>query len=124
MRGLLFVITVLWIALGTVMVLYTEATRSSAKGLFAAANIRVLAILPGVLGLLLLMGAFMVREVFWLALPLGILGVAKGAFLAFGPATQIQQLREWWFERASETVVRLSGLLIFMFGVAILSWLL
>jgi energy-converting hydrogenase Eha subunit H len=124
MWALLLVLSVLWIALGTMMVLYTDQVRKSIKGIFAAADIRLVAILPLVMGLLLAVGAFMVKEVFWLALILGLLGIAKGAYLALGPLSQIRQLWDWWFDHASETAVRLSGLITFMIGVAMLSWLL
>jgi hypothetical protein len=124
MRALLLLLSVLWIALGTMMVLYTDQVRRSFKGLFAAVDIRLLAILPLVMGLLLVVGAFMVKEVFWIALILGLLGIAKGAYLALGPLSQILQLWDWWFDHAGETTVRLSGLITFMIGVAMLSWLL
>jgi hypothetical protein len=124
MWALLLILSVLWIALGAMMVLYTDQVRRSVKGLFAAADIRLLAILPFVMGLLLAAGAFLVKEVFWLALILGLLGIAKGAYLALGPLSQIRQMWDWWFDHASETAVRLSGLITFMIGVAMLSWLL
>jgi hypothetical protein len=124
MWALLLILSVLWIALGAMMVLYTDQVRTSFKGLFAGSDIRLVAIAPFVMGLLLAVGAFMVKEVFWLALILGLLGIAKGAYLALGPLSQIRQLWDWWFDHASETVVRLSGLITFMIGVAMLSWLL
>lgn len=124
MRGFLFAFSVLFIVLGTVMVLYSEQTRSFFRDPLHRFSIRRLAVVPALLGVLLLIGAFVVRDVFWLAFILGILALAKGVYLVLGPLSQIQQLRQWWFDQASETVVRLMGLITFMIGVALFSWLL
>jgi hypothetical protein len=74
--------------------------------------------------LIFFVGAFMVHEVFWIALVLGLLAIAKGAYFAFGPLPQIRSLLEWWFDRASEITIRLWGLIAFTFGVTLVSWLL
>jgi hypothetical protein len=124
MRAVLIILSVMWIALGTMVVLYTDAVRKSIKGLIVDVNIRLLGILPLAGGFLLVVGGFMVKEVFWIAVILGLLAITKGAFLLRGPIPMIQQLTDWWFDSASETTVRLSGLIVFMLGVTLLTWLL
>jgi hypothetical protein len=122
-RAFFFALSLAFISLGTMMVLYSEQTRAYVRRLFIRFNIRTLAALPAGFGVILIAGAFAVREVFGLALILGILGLAKGAYLAFGPLRQIERLRNWWLDEAGEIVVRLSGLIAFLLGAAILSWL-
>ena len=124
MRAVLIILSVLWIALGTMLVLYTDGVRKTTKGLVTDANIRLLGILPLVAGFLLVLGAFMVKDVFWLALILGLLAITKGAFLLRGPIPMIRRLMDWWLDQASETTARLSGLITFMLGVTLLTWLL
>ena len=124
MRVLLLILSVLWVALGTMIVLYSNQTRSLLREVAMGTNIRLWAVLPFGVGLLLVVGAFMVREVFWIAFILGLVAIAKGTYLALGPPPQIRSLLEWWFDRAGETTIRLWGLIAFTFGVVLISWLL
>jgi len=93
------------------------------KKLFFKVNLRWIAILPIVFGLILIEGAFYYREMFYLSLVIGILGLIKGSYLVFGPSTQIKSINEWWFNQASEGTIRLFGLITFILGSAILSHL-
>lgn len=124
MRIFLIIFSLLWVALGVSIVLYTNQARSFLKELVLGVNIRLWAFLALVVGALFLCGAFIVKEVFWIALVLGLLAMAKGAYLALGPLPQIQSLLEWWFDGASETTIRLWGLVAFTLGVMLFSWLL
>jgi hypothetical protein len=123
MRVLLLILSILWVALGTMIVLYSNQARSILREVVMGMNIRLWAFLPFGVGLLLVAGAFMVREVFWIAFILGLLAIAKGTYLALGPPPRIRSLLEWWFDRASETTIRLWGLIAFTFGVVLVSWL-
>lgn len=46
-----------------------------------------------IFGILLVVGAFYHKEMFWLVFVLGLLGVIKGVFLIIGPSAQIKLLR-------------------------------
>jgi hypothetical protein len=123
MRWFFFLLSILFISLGTKMVLHAMETTTCIRDWFYRFEPRILAALPAGMGALLLIGAFKVREVFWLSLVLGLLALAKGAYLAFGPQEQIKNLRDGWFEEAGDSVIRLSGLVTFLVGAAFLSWL-
>jgi hypothetical protein len=105
------------------MVLYSKEARACSRSWFTRFDLRALAVAPAVMGALLIVGAFRVREVFGLAFVLGLLALAKGAYLAFGPPEQIKGLRDWWLDEAGDIVIRLSGLVTFLVGAAFLSWL-
>ena len=124
MRVFLLILSLLWVALGATIVLYANQVRSVLREFVLGINIRLWAFLAFLVGLMFLVGAFMVHEVFWIALVLGLLAIAKGAYFAFGPLPQIGSLLEWWFDRASEITIRLWGLITFTFGVTLVSWLL
>lgn len=124
MRVFLFILSLLWVALGATIVLYANQVRGLLREFVLGINIRLLAFLAFLVGLMFFVGAFMVHEVFWIALVLGLLAIAKGAYFAFGPLPQIRSLLEWWFDRASEITIRLWGLIAFTFGVTLVSWLL
>jgi hypothetical protein len=124
MRVFLLILSILWVALGATIVLYTNQARDLLRGLVLGMNIRLWAVPAFLVGLMFLIGAFMVHEVFWVALVLGLLAIVKGAYLAYAPLPQINTLFEWWFDRASEMTIRLWGLIVFTFGVTLVSWLL
>ncbi|MCU0588743.1 MAG: hypothetical protein MUF52_11380 [Syntrophobacteraceae bacterium] len=123
MRAFFFALSLAYISLGTMMVLYSDQTRAHVRSLLNRFSLRTLAAVPAAFGVILIVGAFSVREVFGLALILGILGLAKGVYLAFGPLAQIERVRDWWLDEAGDIVVRLTGLVAFLLGAAILSWL-
>jgi len=119
----LHVISILWIASGTVMVIYTNPTRKFFKKIFLRDNIKWMAILPIVFGVVLVVGAFYYEKMFWLALILGLLGLIKGAYIIILPSGRIKGHLEWWFDRASDGTIRLFGLITFIIGSAMLSYL-
>ena len=123
MRWFFFLLSLLFISLGTMLILYSKENRAYVRNWFYRYDVRLMSGVPSAIGVLLLIGAFQVREVFGLAIVLGLLAMAKGAYLAFGPREQIIDLRDWWFEGAGDNVIRLSGLVTFLIGASFLSWL-
>jgi hypothetical protein len=121
MRLLLLIFSLLWMALGVTLILYTEKVRSFFQRSFAEANIRLMAPFPLVIGLMFLACSFSQGEVFALFLILGSLAVAKGIYLLFGPMSQIKSLLEWWSVRASETTLRAWGIVSLVLGIAVFS---
>jgi uncharacterized protein YjeT (DUF2065 family) len=123
MNIVLYILAILWIVAGTFLVLYTESTKEFLKKLFLTDHFRWLAVLPLIFGILLVVGAFYHKEMFWLVFILGVLGLLKGVFLIIGPSAQIKKLLEWWFHKASDRTIRLNGLISVILGTAILSYL-
>ncbi|MFH0812096.1 MAG: hypothetical protein V2A69_04555 [Pseudomonadota bacterium] len=124
MKGLLLVISILWICWGTVLIIYTEPTRKVLENLFLPGRVKWLAVFPLIFGSILVAGAFYYRDMFWLSLILGILAITKGVYLMIGPAAQIKTLREWWLIRTSDSTIRFFGLITFLLGSALLSYVL
>jgi uncharacterized protein YjeT (DUF2065 family) len=123
MTAVLYILAILWIVVGTFLVLYTESTKEVLKKLFFRDHFRWLATLPLLFGVLLVAGAFYHKEMFWLVFVLGVLGILKGIFLIIGPSAQIKRFLDWWFHKASERTIRLNGLISVILGTAILSYL-
>jgi hypothetical protein len=124
MRVFLGIFSVLWIVAGVMLILYTDKVRGFYGKLFADADIRKLALLPVAIGLVLLVGSFSQKEMFWLLFILGFLAVSKGVYLFLGPVPQIKSLLEWWFTGASETTIRLWGIISLVLGTAVFSYVL
>ncbi len=124
MRVFLLILSFLWAALGATTVLYADLVRSVLREFVLGVDIRLWAFSAVIVGLLLLLGAFMVPGVFWIAFVLGLLAIAKGAYFALGGHQQVRSLLEWWFDRASDVTIRLWGLIAFTLGITLVSWLL
>jgi uncharacterized protein YjeT (DUF2065 family) len=123
MRVALCIVSILCIVERTFSIIYTEGASKFLEKLVFRMNMKMLAILPLIFGLILMVGAFYCREMFWLAFILGLLAVIKGVYLLVAPLKQIKGLFEWWFHKASEETIRLMGLIAIILGSAILSYL-
>jgi hypothetical protein len=123
MATVLYVISILWIVAGVFFVIYTDGTREFYKKLFLRDSVKWMAVIPFIFGVVLVLGAFYDERVFWLAIILGILALAKGVYIFFAPSSQIKGLLEWLFNRAGGGTIRLFGLIIFILGCAMLSYL-
>ena len=58
-----------------------------------------------------------------MAFIVGLLAILKGIYLFIGRSSQIEGLLEWWFLRAADETIRLFGLITFILGSALLSYL-
>ena len=117
----LYIVAILWIVIGVFILLYTERTMKILKKLFFTEKVRALSIVPIIFGIVLVIGAFVCTQVFFLSLVLGVLALLKGLYLIMGPMPQIKRLMDWWFNKASASYIRLCGLIIFVLGIALLS---
>jgi len=117
----LYTVTILWIAIGTFLIVYTERTMEVLKKLLFIERVRILAILPIIFGIILTAGAFAYPQIFWLCLVLGLIALIKGVYLVMAPLSQIKGLIDWWFNRANDSIIRLCGLISFVLGIAIIS---
>lgn len=124
MKFLIFLIALVWISMGSFLILYTPETREWYRGLIARVNPRHLAAGPFLVGFVLLVGAFSGGHFFALIFVLGLLALAKGAFLALAPLGKIRVLTDWWLDQASERTLRLWGIVVLVIGISLFSYLL
>jgi len=117
----LYIIAILWIVTGVFIILYTERTMKILRKLFFIEKVRLLSILPIIFGIVLIIGAFVCTQLFFLSFILGVLALLKGLYLVMGPLSQIKRIMDWWFNKASDSYIRLCGLIIFILGIAVLS---
>ncbi|MBA7696381.1 hypothetical protein ES703_105028 [subsurface metagenome] len=117
----LYIIAILWIVTGVFIILYTERTMKILRKLFFIEKVRLLSILPIIFGIVLIIGAFVCTQIFFLSFILGVLALLKGLYLVMGPLSQIKRIMDWWFNKASDSYIRLCGLIIFILGIAVLS---
>ena len=123
MKALLYLISILWIATGTFVVVFTQKYREVFKKVFPTQKPKLLSILPFAFGIVLIIGAFFNRDVFWFVFSLGLLAILKGIYLYLAPLEQSKALMDWWFFRARPETIRFMGLILFVIGIALFSYL-
>jgi hypothetical protein len=123
MKALLYVIALVWIAAGTFLIVFTERSREVLKSIFFIEKVKRLSVLPFIFGIVLIIGAFCNKDLFWFAFILGLLATSKGIYFYMAPLEQTKGLMEWWFVQARPETVRFMGLIIFVLGVALFSYL-
>ncbi|MBW1784574.1 MAG: hypothetical protein JRL30_28000, partial [Deltaproteobacteria bacterium] len=84
---------------------------------------KYLSIIAFAFGVVLIIGAFFSRDVFWFVFILGLLAILKGIYLYLAPLEQTKALMDWWFIRARPETVRFMGLILFVIGIALFSYL-
>lgn len=119
----LHIISIFLIAIGTLLIIYTQRTKDFLRKLFLRGWIRWTGIFPLAFGGILIAGIFYYKDMFWLGLILGLLGIAKGVCLLLGPEQHMRRIIDWWLLRAGDPTVRLFALINVILGIAILSYL-
>ncbi len=122
MAWFLYLVSILWVIIGVVFVLYTGWIRKLLGGIPGNRNLRALSPIPLVFGVLLAVSAAW-SEVFLLIFVLGLILLATGLYLLFGPKKQIDTVSAWWVEKASDQLYRFWGLIVLVLGIALLSWI-
>jgi len=121
MAWVLYFISVLWIALGCLLILYTEQTTAQGKEIVERFGRVPSAITAAVAGVLLIAAAFSGRNTTVVVI-IGLLALGKGVVLFVNPGEIYEKSLAWWFEQASEQTYRFTGIVLLILGTAILSW--
>ncbi|HIC91252.1 MAG TPA: hypothetical protein EYP21_04165 [Syntrophaceae bacterium] len=119
---ILFAIGALWIALGTFSVLYTEKARKTLTGLIEGGNPKILAVIPLIIGLLLVISIKSSSHLLY-PLILGVLAIAKGLYFIFGKRETTDALIKWWLKDVSETTYRFWGIVAIVLGIFLIVYI-
>ncbi len=123
MKWFLYGISLVWIAMGSWIILYTSGHRNAMKSMTRGADRKILSILPAVLGVLLLISASVSHHA-WFLRVIGILGVIKGGVIFFNPKNLYDDLTKWYLDSVSDQTYRFFGIIAIILGTVILSWIL
>ena len=122
MKWFLYIISIVWIAYGAWLILYTEQSRHLTRDLFTEGNSKIFGIVAAVAGLLFLLSTAHTLNPMAIGL-LGILAMAKGALLFFNPGNIYARISRWYFESNSDQSLRLFGIIALVLGTVVLSWI-
>lgn len=123
MKEFLYVMSLLWIVAGACFILYTDDCRRYLHKALKAVDPRFMAVLPAVVGILLIVAAAQTRNA-WFVRLLGVIALAKGGFVFFNPKGLYDQVAEWYLEGASDQTFRFFGIVSLILGTAVMSWIL
>ena len=121
MELILYLISILWLSLGVCIILYTDETRGILKTVMRQADLRLLAVLPLIVGLLLVVAAPASHYPWFLRL-LGICGLAKAAFFFTNPQNLCGRLNTWFLDTLSDRAYRFWGIIVVILATALFSW--
>jgi uncharacterized protein YjeT (DUF2065 family) len=121
MKYVVYLLGFLWIAAGTVAILYTDDFKAYLRGLTNRLDRGILAIIPSGVGLLLLIAASSTSHGWFLGL-IGILGIVKGLLIYFNPAG-LFDLSKNWLETLADQGYRLVGIIALVLGTVVISWI-
>ncbi len=123
MSWVLYVVSIAWIAFGSLFILYTEQSQQQVRSLFGANRCRMCAAgCAAVFGFLILIAAKSTTHS-WIVACLGLAGLAKGALIYFNPNDIYEKSMDWFVNRASAQAFRLWGIVALILGTALFSWI-
>jgi len=123
MQWFLYGISLVWIAVGSWIILYTSVHRNAMKSMTRGADRKIIALLPAVIGVLLLISASVSHHA-WFLRVIGILAVIKGGIIFLNPKNLYDDLTKWYLESVSDQTYRFFGIIAIILGTVILSWIL
>ena len=118
MRITLILLGVLYIIIGVVLFIFTDASKEILRNLLKQKNIKLLSIPSLAIGVVLIAGSSLV-SVPWVVIALGVLGLLKGLFFIFGPESKTRPLIDWWLG-ASNSIYKTWSVVAFLIGVLLL----
>ncbi len=121
MKYIVYLLGFLWIAAGTIAILYTEDYKDFFKGVLVRLDRMILAIIPAVFGLLLLIAASSTSHSGLIGL-IGVLGIIKGALIYLNPGG-LFELSKNWLDALSDQGYRLVGIIALILGTVVISWI-
>ena len=122
MKWFIVLISIIWIASGGFLILYTDRCRDMLAKAFERMGRVPLAATAALLGLLLLLSARSTVNSGFVVV-LGLLALAKGGVFFWNPGHFFDKTRQWWLERATDQTYRLTGIIVLVLGTALISWI-
>ncbi len=122
MKWFLYAISLIWIAMGCCIILYTGETRKVVKRTLEGADRRIISILPFIAGVLFLFAASASRNS-WFIRCIGLISVLKGVVIFLNPKDIHDDIIDWYLNSLSDQTHRLFGIIALILGTAVLSWI-
>ena len=123
MQWFLYAMSLIWIAIGCCIILYTDKTKEVMRSIVKEVDLRILSLLPFAAGILFLLSASVCRFP-WVIRFIGLMSLVEGVLAFFNPSNAYGRLMDWYLDSISDQTHRLFGIITIILGTAILSWIL
>ncbi len=123
MKWFLYAFSLIWISLGSGLIIYTRESKNMIKSFVTDLDRRILSALPTIFGAFLIVAASESRHSWFIRL-IGILGVLKGVFIFWNPQNSYDKIVDWYLNSVSDQTFRFFGIITLILGTSILSWIL
>jgi uncharacterized protein YjeT (DUF2065 family) len=123
MKWFLYAISLIFIAFGCWIILYTKETRNFVKNVFYEVDRKILSAFEVTMGILLLLSATATHYSWFIRL-IGLLAVIEGGLIFLIPKNLYDELIDWYVNSASDKTYRLFGIISIVFGTVFISWIL
>jgi len=121
MKWFLYLFSMVWIAAGGFLILYTDQCRDVMGKAFARMGRVPMAATAAVIGLLLVLSARGSANA-GVIVVIGLLAIGKGAVFFWNPNQMYEKTLGWWLTDAADQMYRLAGIIVVVLGTALISW--
>jgi len=122
MKWFLYFMSIYFIIAGATFILYTDWLRRLLEKMLRALNLRWLFPLPLIIGILFILSKDLTSHP-WFIIVIGILILGKGLYFLLSPKKQTDTIINWWIDKAQDITYRFWGLIIFILGITIFTWI-
>ena len=122
MKWFLSALSLICIAFGCWVILYTKETRNFVKTLFYKVDRKLLSAFEVIMGILLLFSATSTHHP-WIIRLIGLLAIIEAGVIFLIPKNLYDELIHWYVNLASDNTYRLIGIISLVFGTVFLSWI-
>lgn len=121
MKVIVYFIGFVYIAIGSIFILYTREYVEALKKLIQEIPLKVLSSFPAVFGILFIISASATTFP-WFFRIIGMLAFVKAVVIFTNTYNLYNQLLDWYYDLSDQTQ-RLFGIISIIFGTAILTWI-
>jgi uncharacterized protein YjeT (DUF2065 family) len=121
MKVIIYFLGFVYIAIGSICILYTSEYVDALKKLIQEIPLKVLSAFPAVFGILFFISA-VVTTFPWFFRVIGIIAIVEAVVVFTNPYNIYSRLMDWYFNLSDQTQ-RLFGIISIIFGTAILAWI-
>ncbi len=122
MAWVLYIVSLVWVALGSCAILYTTAVRNMSDQWLLGMDRRVVAVFLVIIGVLMII-SMTASQNRWLIALLGGLALLKGGFIFLNPKDVYGKFTGWFIKSASDQTYRFFGIMAIILGTVVLSWI-
>jgi hypothetical protein len=122
MKWFLYFMSIYFIIAGITMILYPDWLRKTSQRLLSAMNLRWFFPLPLIFGVLCILSKDLTPHP-WFIIIIGAFILGKGVYLLLSSKKHMDAIINWWIDNAQDVTYRFWGLIIFILGITLFSWL-